>query len=146
MPKVFISYRRLDASEAAFHLYRSLCEKLGMESVFIDIDMIPIGADFRRHINDWVSRADIVLVVIGNYWLESRNERNELRLKNPADFVRVEIETAFRLKKCVIPVLVGQASMPAPTALPKSLEALAYRHAAEVRVGREYHRQAAGPG
>ena len=33
MPKVFVSCRRLDASEAAFHLYLSLCEKLGQESV-----------------------------------------------------------------------------------------------------------------
>lgn len=144
MPRVFISYRRQDSSADALNLYESLCRKLGKESVFFDIDSIPFGVDFRRHINTWVSRAEIVLVVIGNYWLDSRNEQDELRLQNPTDFVRLEIETAFRLKKCVVPVLVAQAGMPSPAALPKSLEDLAYQNAAEVRVGREYRQQLEG--
>lgn len=141
MPKVFISYRRVDASEAAFNVYRALSEKLGKDSVFIDIDDIPFGADFREHINKWISRADIVLVVIGNHWLESRDEQNERRLCKADDVVRVEIETALRLNKCVVPVLVGHAGMPSPAALPESLESLAFRYPAELRAGPEYESQ-----
>ena len=45
------------------------------------------------------------------------------------DFVRVEVESALRFAKHVIPVLVQKTEMPRADALPESLKALARRNA-----------------
>ena len=102
----------------------------------VDVDNIPVGVNFRKHIKRSIRKADIVVVVIGNHWLDSRDEHGDLRLQNPVDFVRLEIETALRLQKHVAPVLVGRAAMPSPSALPETIRELSDLQAAELRVGK----------
>jgi hypothetical protein len=62
-----------------------------------------------------------MLTVIGNNWLDAADERGGRRLDNPNDFVRIEIESALKLGKRVIPVLVHQARMPHPDELPEAI-------------------------
>ena len=53
MPKVFVSYRREDSIDAAGRLYDRLTAQFGRESVFMDVDSIPFGVDFRTFLADW---------------------------------------------------------------------------------------------
>jgi hypothetical protein len=55
-----------------------------------------------------------------------------LRLYDPNDYVRIEVEAALSRKIPVIPVLVDGASMPAASSLPDSLKALARRQNVEL--------------
>jgi hypothetical protein len=71
-----------------------------------------------RVIEDQVSACDVMLVVIGSKWLNVVDETGRRRLDNPQDFVRIEVETALRLGKRVIPLLVHQTEMPHADALP----------------------------
>ena len=48
------------------------------------------------------------------------------------DFVRIEIASALKQNKLVIPVLVGRAAMPSPAELPEDLQPLARRNAIEL--------------
>jgi DNA polymerase len=48
------------------------------------------------------------------------------------DFVRIEIASALKQDKLVIPVLVGQSLMPTPDELPEDIAALARRNAVEL--------------
>jgi hypothetical protein len=69
-------------------------------------------------------------VVIGPEWIGARGAS---RLADPDDFVRLEVETALRAADVtVIPVLVGNARMPAPEQLPPPLRPLARRNAIEL--------------
>ena len=86
---------------------------------------IKAGQDFERE----VSACDVMLVLIGPDWLTATDERGSRRLENPEDFVRIEVESALRLGKRVIPVLVQQTEMPRADALPDPLKQLARRHA-----------------
>ena len=95
MPKIFISYRREDSIGIAGRIYDRLCLKFGRESVFMDVDAIPLGVDFRQHLTDAVGQCDILLAVIGERWLTIADHGHR-RLDNPADFVRIEIETALQ--------------------------------------------------
>ena len=52
-----------------------------------------------------VAKSDVLLVIIGNHWLELGADGNS-RLENPADFVRVEVESALKRDIPVIPVPV----------------------------------------
>ena len=127
--KVFISYRREDERPFALRLYERLTESFGKQHLFFDIDSIPPGFDFVKYIDNQIQLSDVVLVVIGRNWLNAADQTGRRRLDSPEDFVRVEIESALKRDKHVIPLLVHGATMPLSKELPKKMQALARRNA-----------------
>jgi hypothetical protein len=119
---IFINYRRGDDPGFTQALYSRLEQAFPSESLFMDVDNIAPGLDFVQVLNDQVARCDVLVAVIGKGWLDAADESGARRLDNPEDFVRVEIESALRQKKRVIPVLVNDARMPRSTELPESLK------------------------
>jgi len=136
MPKIVISYRRSDSSAIAGRIFDRLIANYGEESVFMDVDHIPFGTDFRAHIQDVLLQTDVLLAVIGPNWLGRTAER--MRIDEPADPVRVEIETAVARQTPIIPVLVDGAKMPGSAELPAQFGNFAYLNAAEVASGRDF--------
>ena len=90
----------------------------------MDVDSIGPGQDFVRVLHSAVDECDAFLAVIGKGWSDARDEDGKRRLDDPADFVRIEIESALKLEKYLIPVLVNGAVMPKPDGLPESLRPL----------------------
>ena len=129
---VFVSYRRNDVPDATDRLAASLIERLGRDQVFLDVDSIEIGAPFAKVIGSWISRCDVVLVVIGHGWLTATDDEGALRLGNPRDYVRLELEAALSRDMRVVPLLVHGARMPRATELPESLVPLLERNALEL--------------
>jgi hypothetical protein len=127
--KIFINYRRGDEPGFTHALLGRLEQTFPAERLFIDVDNIPAGEDFVRALESQVAQCDALLAVIGNGWLDARDERGSRRLDDPNDFVRIEIESALRLGKRVIPVLVHEARMPRPDELPEAIRPLATRNA-----------------
>ena len=84
----------------------------------------------------------VLLALIGNHWLDARFDdgprKGELRIDDPGDFVRIEIETALREEVRVIPVLVGTHKMPESSELPPSLQKLASFQAIELPSGIDF--------
>jgi hypothetical protein len=136
MPRITISYRRDDSLDITGRIFDRLAGHFGREAVFRDIDSIPPGADFRRHIDRVLDESDIILAIVGPRWVGPDNER--LRLANPTDPVRLEIETALRKDKPLIPVLVSRAVMPHPDVLPVSIHDFVYRNAVQVDSGQDF--------
>ena len=97
MPRITISYRREDTLDITGRIFDRLERHFGREAVFRDIDSIPPGADFRRHIERVLDESDIILAIVGPRWIGPDNEH--VRLASPADPVRLEIETALRDRK-----------------------------------------------
>lgn len=134
MSKVFISYRHDDEPFATRQICDCLCDKFGRENVFMDCHNIPFGVDFVEHLEDAVQKCDILLAVIGEKWLSLLAQK--LADSKP-DFVQVEISAALKRGIPVIPVLIGEATLPAEDALPIDLQSLSPRNATEVRAGRD---------
>jgi len=135
MPRIVISYRRSDAASATGRISEKLVSRFGEESVFTDIDNIPLGTDYRKYVRDIISASDVVLVVVGSRWLDKRNAR---RLQDPKDPVHFEIQTAMELGVPIIPVLVDDARMPPADVLPSPLKDFHFRNAAIVEPGRDF--------
>ena len=135
--KIAISYRRTDAEAMAGRIRDRLVSHFGEASVFMDIDSIPVGVDFRDHVRSEIGAADIVLVIIGPAWLGRKSRTS--RILDPQDPVRVELEIALQMGIPIIPTLIFGASMPAAKDLPPSLESLSFRNATEVGTGRDFH-------
>lgn len=128
MASILVSYRRTDASIAAGWIAQSLKARLGSGNVFIDIDNMPPGRDFREHLRKTLDGVDVVLAVIGPNWLAIDSETQRSRLEDENDWVRIEISTALaRPDVLVIPVVVDGGSLPKPQQLPQAVKDLAFR-------------------
>jgi hypothetical protein len=131
--RIFLSYRRDDCLMHAGRLAENLRERAGAE-VFLDIDTIGLGENFVKRIEREISRCDMVLVMIGDEWLNIIGRDGKPRIQDPVDFIYLEIKTALERDVPVIPVLVEGTSMPRPEDLPEELRELALRNGAELRV------------
>ena len=136
MPRITISYRRDDSLDITGRIFDRLAAHFGRDAVFRDIDNIPPGADFRKHIDLVLDQSDIVLAIVGPRWIGPRTGQS--RLASDTDPVRLEIETALRKDKPLIPVLVSHARMPRLEQLPETLRDFAYRNAVQADAGQDF--------
>ncbi|MEZ5453830.1 MAG: toll/interleukin-1 receptor domain-containing protein [Thiothrix sp.] len=120
---VFISYRRDDSSGYTLAIYEQLKKALGDDAVFMDLDDIPHGEDFVEHIEKVLAKANTLLVMIGERWVNAANAKGR-RLDDPGDFVRLEVAKALHRNIRVIPVLLKNAQMPGVDQLPEDLHKL----------------------
>jgi TRAP-type mannitol/chloroaromatic compound transport system substrate-binding protein len=131
--KIFISYRREDARGDARSVYQRLELTFGPDQLFMDVDSIPTGSDFRRLLDQHVKQCEVMLVIIGSNWLDCTDESGRRRLDDQNDFVRLEIAMALKRRIAVVPVLVDNARLPRSKELPKDLRTLVDRQAAILR-------------
>ena len=119
--KIFLSYRRDDASGHAGHLFDDLTE-LGRYDVFMDIEKIGAGLAFKQAIDGALASCDVFLALIGRRWLDAQDSDGRVRLENPEDLVRLEVGRALAREDVrVVPVLVQDVEMPSSVALPEPL-------------------------
>lgn len=123
---IFISYRRGDeAGYVAGRIYDRLVAEFGDSAVFKDFDSIPLGVDFKLHLEEAVAKCSVFLAVISPSWHE--------KLQHARDFVRIEVEAALRRDIPIIPLFVLRATMPDDEQLPPALHPLIYRNGTEIR-------------
>ena len=131
--KLFISYRRDDSAGYAGRVHDRLQREFGGNLLFMDVDSIPLGTNFVKAIDEEVAKCDVLLAIIGPGWLDARDEDGNRRLDNPADFVRIEIETALKRGIRVIPILLEGTRVPKADQLPDDLKELALRNGLNVQ-------------
>ena len=136
---LFISYRRSDSSDVTGRICDSLKAKFGEDSVFKDVDSIPLGADFRKIISEAVGQCHVLLAIIGDDWLNVMDGQGKRRIDDPNDFVQIEIAAALQRSIPVVPVLVEKTPMPRADELPPPLHELAFRNGIPVRPDPDFH-------
>ena len=135
---IAISYRREDTAPITGRIYDRLQAIFSRDRVFMDLDSIPFGVDFRTHISESLSRCDTLLVVIGPRWLGVAPDGSR-RIDDPTDFVRLEVAQALARNIRVIPLLIDRTEMPSDRELPEDLKSLAFRNALRVDSGADFH-------
>lgn len=133
--KVFISYRRKDSDASSGRLYDALIQKpeYDTENLFKDIDSIPLGANFKKVIESKIAECDVVLAIIGNSFSSLTDDKGKPRILKEHDFVNMELSSAIKLNKIVIPVFVDNGSMPKVDELPETLKTLPFLNGLELR-------------
>ena len=132
MRGIFISYRREDSEGQARALSIELARYVGEDSVFLDVDSIALGRDFRQALHERLETCDAFLALIGPGWLDAKDQAGKRRLDDLNDYLRQEIAVALVRNIPVTPVLVQGATMPAPERLPEDLKELAFRNGFEL--------------
>ena len=135
MTGIVISYRRSDTAAIVGRVADRLRAQFGADQVFLDVDTIPLGANYRAHVEQRIRECDILLVFIGERWIDANCE-------DPVGVeVQLEIATAIKHDRCIIPVVVGTASMPQSDELPPEIRELARRNAALLQTGALFETQ-----
>ncbi len=138
MSKIVISYRRADSIAITGRICDRLVAHYGRQAVFMDIDGIPFGTDFREHIYEVLRQCNILIVVVGTQWLGT-SKSGDVRILDEADPVRIEVQIALANHVHLIPVLVNDAKMPDASDLPESIKEFAFRNALKVDSGQDFH-------
>jgi DNA/RNA endonuclease G (NUC1) len=120
MPSIFICHRRDDSIGHAHRVADRLTAELGAEHVFIDLNSIPSGADWKQVLDDRLTGTCLMLAIVGKRWLTGAGSVN--RLQDEGDFVRRELATAFAKRIAVLPVLVDGAELPKEADLPPDVQ------------------------
>ena len=135
--RVIISYRRADSEVITGRIRDRLAARFGENSIFVDIDNVPFGHDFREHIKNAVIDSDLLIAVIGPQWTGG-NKRGHHKINEETDPVRVEIETALQAEVPILPVLIANAKMPNADKIPASLREFCFLNAAPLDTGRDF--------
>jgi WD40 repeat protein len=131
---LFLSYRRADSSDITPRIRDRLAQRFGDKNIFMDLDSIELGAPFRQVLSDAVNHSDALVAIIGERWLDLKDDDGRRRIDKEEDLVRIEIETALRNKKVlVVPIAVKGATIPEPAELPENIRDLASRNGGVVR-------------
>ncbi|MBX2796942.1 MAG: toll/interleukin-1 receptor domain-containing protein [Myxococcales bacterium] len=125
--RIFLSYRHNDVPGQAGRIYDRL-HAVFPGRVFRDIEGLAPGVDFVEELDRRVSMCKAIVAVIGPGWAGASDD-GSARIREDADWVRLEVSSALKRKVTVIPVLVGGASMPSEDQLPSDLQGLARRQA-----------------
>ena len=132
MRTVFVSYRRGDSEGQARALNSELVKLIGKDSVFMDVDSLALGQDFREILRQRLESCDLMLALIGPGWLDAKDTAGNRRLESATDLVRHEIAAALKRNIPVTPVLLQGAQMPPPERLPEDIRELVYRNGFEL--------------
>lgn len=133
MASIFISYRRDDTEGHAGRLLDELRKRLGTDGVFMDMEGIGLGLDFRQVIEEQLSLCKVVLALIGRRWHDTRDGSGVRRLEKQDDVLRFEIATAIKRGITIVPVLMHGARLPEAPELPEDLRPLLKLNAFELR-------------
>ncbi|KUH39681.1 MULTISPECIES: toll/interleukin-1 receptor domain-containing protein [Streptomyces] len=123
MPDVFVNYRTGDGEDIALVVDRELSHRFGSDRIFRASKSLRAGDAFDEALLRNVRRSGVVVAVIGPGWAGSP------RLHDVDDWVRRELEEAFRSAVPVVPLLVGRhTERLRADMLPPPLEPLARCH------------------
>jgi tetratricopeptide (TPR) repeat protein len=128
--RIFVSYRRADAADAAAALKERVEAREAAARVFVDVESLEPGRGFPGQLSKEISDAELVIVLVSPYW-HTREGRE--RINDPDDFVHREVAWALANRTALIPVLVETNRMPVPEALPEDVRELTTIHALPLR-------------
>lgn len=122
---IFISYRTSDGADKATALARDLGRVFGPAAVFLDKDDLAGGSVWRQEIGRTLQERPVLLLLLTPDLIETRLPDGRLRIDDPADPVRREVEAARTAGAHLIPVLCdGLQGPPDATRLPAPFDHL----------------------
>lgn len=134
--KIFISYRRIDASTEARLIYDRVVKAFGGKNVFLDNYSIFPTTKFPDEIKNSIEQSEVFLLLIGPTWLVGQevNSSGDFRaIDNEDDWPKKELMLAFEKKLKIIPILVRGFQMPDSLDIPEEIREVAEIDALEIK-------------
>lgn len=126
LTKVFLSYRIAESAYVVKEISRRMAQRIGRDNVFRDDDSVQLGTPYSRKVLRALEQCDLLVAVIGPFWLEVADSEGNRYLDDDGDWVRLELRKAFEQGTPVIPVLLDDAELPPPDRLPADIRTLGH--------------------
>ncbi|MEM7678729.1 MAG: toll/interleukin-1 receptor domain-containing protein [Myxococcota bacterium] len=130
---IFVSYRRYDAEMLVGRLYGHLEHHFQPAKLMMDAHLVRPGVDFIEKLQTDVRRIDVMLVMIGPHWIDAKDRQGRRMIELDNDHVRIELATALRHRKVIIPVLLDEGEAPTSADLPAAVRGLSRLSPLELR-------------
>lgn len=116
-------------------IYDHLTHEFGTDNIFLDVEGIHGGEQWRTKLEQQIENCDVLLAVVGEQWMDELKRR-----ESDEDMVKSEIRMALDSGTTVIPVPIAGAKTPRKKDLPSEIQTLADFHSMPVRPGRDFRR------
>lgn len=124
--RIFISYRRDDGQGAARSVQQALMHKYDGKAVFFDFTSIEDGKFNLQIIDAIYSCTDFILVL---------SPKAMKKCTKKSDWVALEIRTAIKYNKHIVPINIDNKFRGFPKRFPKDLDKLKYEQQLEFQMG-----------
>lgn len=114
-------------------IYDHLTHEFGTDNIFLDVEGIHGGEQWRTKLEQQIEDCDVLLAVVGEQWMDELKRR-----ESDEDMVKSEIRMALDSGTTVIPVPIAGAKTPRKKDLPSEIQTLADFHSMPVRPGRDF--------
>ncbi len=122
MPRVFISFRKVDERWMRHRTYQALTSRFAASQFFKSGESVPPGSDFAQILMEQAKSCEVMLILIGSRWLDASDKTGRRLIDRDGDWVRREIATSISAGNHVVPVLLGDATiLPEPAQLPPDI-------------------------
>ncbi|MEO1290698.1 MAG: TIR domain-containing protein, partial [Chloroflexota bacterium] len=113
--------------------------KYGEENVFLDVDQIPLGQNFKETLQESLDQSDVVLIIVGDRWVDELKKREEDRISD-ANYVYVEIMRALdKAIPLIIPIMLNKTSDLKRDDLPQEMQKITSLQYGRVRDNPDFH-------
>lgn len=124
MASLFISYRSADGADKATALARALGQRFGDDAVFIDKDDLRGGVAWRDEVGRTIGQRPLLLLLVTPQLMGATDATGRLRIADPDDPVRRELQAALDAGATLLPVLCDGVDA-LPPGLPPPFDGLA---------------------
>ena len=135
---IFVNYRGSDEIWATEYVYARMAEAFGSDAVFKAGNALRPGDKFSPILQEKAAHCPVMLVCVGQEWLDARDASGARRLDSSDDWVREEIRLALRAGNRVVPLLFGnpgELATPREADLPEDIRDLFGRQARRIVPG-----------
>ena len=130
---IFLCYRRLDDTDHAVgRIYDNLSLAFSEKKVFKDVIGIVPSDNFKKIAENKIKECEILIAVIGKKWLTTEKDK----INNNEVFR--ELEIAFKNKKRIIPIYVGDTPQLKQEQLPENIREFADLQSMRIRSGEDF--------
>jgi hypothetical protein len=132
MPRIYLLSRPGDANDLTDLLAERLRERYGAQNV-IRGSYGRTPAEYAQQATRDIQSSDIVLLVLGLYWITARDQQGVPLLWRPDDPIHIALALALRMRKLIAPTLSDGVNAPDANELPPDVRQLTQFQAFPVR-------------
>jgi hypothetical protein len=111
-----------------------LTQHFGPDRVFLDTELRP-ASRYPNELRDKLDASELIIAVIHDDWLDDLNDRRARIGPHETDWVHIELATALKAGKHVLPVLIDSAGLPGKAELPDDTAELGMCQAHRIQFG-----------
>jgi len=131
--RVFIANRQQTTAAVAQRFDEQMAAAFGRDRVFSDTTPTPLGWDVREFIRQQISVCTVLVLIIGTGWPGDFGASDATVALDSNDPLIIEVTSALRHQKRIVPLFVQGATLPPVTMLPEAIRDIAYYQGAALR-------------